>query len=79
MAIKILEKEKIVDIADTKRIEREISILKQISHPYLVRLYEIVETSNAFLIITEYVPGGHLQTKTTKTFPPFSHGKGKRE
>ena len=42
------------------RIEREISILKQVSHPYIIHLYEILETPTQIFIITEYAPGGEL-------------------
>ncbi|CAD8119102.1 unnamed protein product [Paramecium sonneborni] len=40
VAIKILEKSKIVDTSDIERVTREIQILKQIRHPNLVQLYE---------------------------------------
>jgi 5'-AMP-activated protein kinase catalytic alpha subunit len=36
VAIKILEKEKIVDVADVERVAREIHILKIIRHPHVV-------------------------------------------
>jgi 5'-AMP-activated protein kinase catalytic alpha subunit len=36
VAIKILEKEKISDVADVERVAREIHILKIIFHPNLV-------------------------------------------
>lgn len=42
VAIKILEKEKIVDISDIERVSREIHILKLIRHPNLIQLYEII-------------------------------------
>ena len=58
--MKILEKAKIVDVADVRRVAREISILKQIRHPYIIQLYEILETPEQFYLITEYAPGGEL-------------------
>eukprot|EP00826_Nyctotherus_ovalis_P048245 TRINITY_DN5658_c0_g3_i15.p1 TRINITY_DN5658_c0_g3~~TRINITY_DN5658_c0_g3_i15.p1 ORF type:complete len:393 (+),score=98.11 TRINITY_DN5658_c0_g3_i15:401-1579(+) len=42
------------------RIEREIAILKLLRHPYIVQLYEILETPTQIYIITEYAPGGEL-------------------
>ena len=42
--LKILEKSKIVDIADYERVSREIHILKIVQHPCVVQLYEIIET-----------------------------------
>ena len=44
VAIKVLEKEKIIDVNDVDRVAREIKILKIVRHPVVVQLYEIVET-----------------------------------
>ena len=60
VAIKILEKEKIVDFADVQRVNREISILKIVHHPNIVQLYEIIETKQEIYMITEYAEGGEL-------------------
>jgi len=49
-----------VDTADIKRVAREISILKQIRHPNIIELYEILQTPKEFYLITEYAPGGEL-------------------
>lgn len=39
VAIKILEKSKITDVADVERVTREINILKQVRHPNIIQLY----------------------------------------
>ena len=41
VAIKILEKSKISEVADVERVAREIHILKIIRHPSVVQLYEV--------------------------------------
>ena len=41
MAIKILEKLRIVDTADVERVSREIHILKLVRHPNVIQLYEV--------------------------------------
>lgn len=41
VAVKILEKRKIVDVADIERVSREIHILKLIRHPSIIQLYEV--------------------------------------
>lgn len=41
VAIKILEKERIIDVSDVERVAREIHILKLIRHPNIVQLYEV--------------------------------------
>ena len=45
VAIKILDKDKIVDVSDVERVAREIHILKIVWHPNIVQLYEIIETN----------------------------------
>jgi 5'-AMP-activated protein kinase catalytic alpha subunit len=42
VAVKVLEKSRIADVADVARVTREIQILKQIRHPNLIQLYEII-------------------------------------
>jgi 5'-AMP-activated protein kinase, catalytic alpha subunit len=58
--VKILRKGKIVDLADVERVAREIHILKTVQHPYIIQLYEIIETTNTLYLIMEFVSGGEL-------------------
>jgi len=60
VAVKILEKHKIVEDVDVERVAREIKILKLARHPNIIQLYEIIETPRQLYLITEYVPGGEL-------------------
>merc|ERR1719504_356420 len=60
VAVKILEKERIVEIADVERVAREIHILKLIRHPHIIQLYEIIETPRQLYLIMEYACGGEL-------------------
>ncbi len=41
VAIKILEKSRIIDVADFERVSREIHILKLMKHPNIIQLYEV--------------------------------------
>jgi 5'-AMP-activated protein kinase catalytic alpha subunit len=60
VAVKILVKERIVEVADVERIAREVHILKLIRHPHIVQLYEIIETRGQLYLIMEYASGGEL-------------------
>lgn len=60
VAVKILEKERITDVADVERVSREIHILKLIRHPNIIQLYEIIETPKQLYLIMEYANGGEL-------------------
>ena len=41
VAIKILEKSKIIETADVERVQREIHILKNVRHSNVIQLYEV--------------------------------------
>ena len=43
-----------------KYLDREISILKEINHENIVKLYDVKEASQYFYLITEYCNGGNL-------------------
>ncbi|CAK9084542.1 unnamed protein product [Durusdinium trenchii] len=60
VAVKILEKERIVDVADVERVAREIHILKLVQHPHIIQLYEIIETPRQLYLIMEFCCGGEL-------------------
>ena len=60
VAIKILDKSKIVEKEDLERIVREMSILSKMDHKNVIKVFQIYEDSNNFLIIMEYCEGGEL-------------------
>ncbi|KAK2962642.1 putative serine/threonine protein kinase [Blattamonas nauphoetae] len=60
VAAKILDKERIHDIADMERITREINVMKLLNHPNVVKLYEVIDTQRHIYIITELISGGEL-------------------
>ena len=55
VAVKVLEKSRIKDKKDVERISREIKILKQLHHPNVVQIYEIIETENDLYLVMELV------------------------
>jgi len=57
VAIKIIDKSKVEDMND---ITREIEIMDNISHKYIVRLYEIFDESKKMNLVMELVTGGEL-------------------
>lgn len=60
VAVKILEKDRVVDTSDVERVSREIHILSIVRHPNIIQLFEIVETAKQLYLITEYASGGEL-------------------
>jgi 5'-AMP-activated protein kinase catalytic alpha subunit len=66
VAIKILEKAKINSREDKERMNREIAIMKRISHYNIAKLYQVVETKLITYLIQENVPGKDLLEHITK-------------
>lgn len=60
VAVKILEKARIADVADVERVARELHILKLVQHPHVIQLYEIIETPQQLYLIMEYCNSGEL-------------------
>ena len=60
VAIKMLEKAKIMDESDRERVSREIQILKVLRHPNVTQLYQIIEDETNLYLIMEYSEGGEL-------------------
>jgi 5'-AMP-activated protein kinase catalytic alpha subunit len=60
VAVKTFEKSKLTDQQAQKRVAREVRILKALTHPSIIRLFEVVEESYRRLIMMEYSSGGDL-------------------
>jgi len=60
VAVKILERHRIKEVADVQRVAREIHILKKVHHPHIIKLFEIIETEFELTLIMEYCNGGEL-------------------
>ncbi|CAF4039292.1 unnamed protein product [Rotaria magnacalcarata] len=45
---------------DHKKLEREIAVMKSLIHPYIIRLYEVMESKNLIYLVTEYAANGEL-------------------
>ncbi|XP_063781256.1 serine/threonine-protein kinase DCLK3 [Pseudophryne corroboree] len=57
-AMKIIDKAKLIGKEDI--IENEVRIIKMLSHPNIVKLFDDFETDNEIYLILEYIKGGDL-------------------
>ena len=57
VAMKVIPKN---EKMDNVFIQNEINILKKLSHPNIVRIYEFYESYNCFYLINEFCPEGEL-------------------
>eukprot|EP00897_Mesotaenium_endlicherianum_P000165 jgi/Mesen1/10149/ME000076S09663 len=63
VALKVLDKEKILKHKMVNQIKREISIMKLVRHPNVVRLHEVLASRTRIYIVLEFVTGGELFDK----------------
>ncbi|XP_059664270.1 CBL-interacting serine/threonine-protein kinase 12-like [Cornus florida] len=66
VAIKVIDKEKILKGGLIAHIKREISILRRLRHPNIVQLFEVMATKTKIYFVMEYVKGGELFNKVAK-------------
>ncbi|KAJ3160603.1 Serine/threonine-protein kinase par-1 [Geranomyces michiganensis] len=59
VAVKIIDKSKL-DKTTSKKLFREVRIMKLLSHPHIVRLYEVIDTPKELYLIMEYASGGEI-------------------
>ena len=64
VAMKIIQK---YENQDNILIKNEIDILKKLSHPNIVRIYEFYESNNNFYLINEYCECGELYNYINKS------------
>ncbi|EQC38348.1 CAMK/CAMKL/AMPK protein kinase [Saprolegnia diclina VS20] len=60
VAIKILNRNKIRSLEMGEKVRREISLLRKMQHPHIIRLYEVIDTPTDIFMVLEYVAGGEL-------------------
>ncbi|KAF6138553.1 hypothetical protein GIB67_022587 [Kingdonia uniflora] len=63
VAIKIIDKNMVMENQLMTQIKREISTMKLLNHPNIVQIYEVIATKTKIYIVMEYVSGGQLSEK----------------
>ncbi|XP_020575322.1 CBL-interacting protein kinase 18-like [Phalaenopsis equestris] len=66
VAIKMIDKEKVLKIGLMDQIKREISVMRLMNHPNIVDLYEVMATKNKIYFVMECMKGGELFNKVAK-------------
>lgn len=66
VAIKVLDKERILKSGLVAHTKREIAILRRVRHPNIVHLFEVMATKSKIYFVMEYVRGGELFGKVAK-------------
>lgn len=66
VAVKAISKQGIVKGGLTGNVMREISIMRRLRHPHIVRLHEVLATKTKVYTVMEYAKGGELFGKVAK-------------
>ncbi|XVF37432.1 hypothetical protein REPUB_Repub20aG0007300 [Reevesia pubescens] len=66
VAIKIIDKEKVLKVGMIDQIKREISVMRLLRHPNVVELYEVMASKTKIYFVMEYAKGGELFNKVVK-------------
>lgn len=67
VAVKAIKQFKPDDAATKKLFDREITLLKQIRHPFISELFEVLSDDDYNYLAMEFVPGGNLLEVVNKT------------
>ncbi|XP_050463296.1 MAP/microtubule affinity-regulating kinase 3-like [Cataglyphis hispanica] len=59
VAIKIIDKTQL-DSTNLEKVYREVEIMKQLEHPHIVKLYQVMETKNMIYMVCEYASKGEI-------------------
>ncbi|OAY46786.1 CBL-interacting serine/threonine-protein kinase 21 isoform X2 [Manihot esculenta] len=63
VAVKIIDKQMVVESNLKYQVVREIKTMKILNHPNIVRIHEVIGTKRKIYIVMEYVSGGQLSDK----------------
>ena len=66
VAIKMIDKEKVLKVGLIDQIKREISVMRLVRHPNVVQLYEVMASKAKIYFVMECVKGGELFNKVAK-------------
>ncbi|KAI5679796.1 hypothetical protein M9H77_01023 [Catharanthus roseus] len=66
VAIKMIDKEKVLRVGLMNQIKREISVMRLVRHPNIVQLFEVMATKTKIYFVMEYAKGGELFNKVAK-------------
>ncbi|KAF8400377.1 hypothetical protein HHK36_013675 [Tetracentron sinense] len=63
VAVKIIDKQMVMENKLMYQVKREISTMKLLYHPNIVRIHEVIASKSKIYIVMEYISGGQLSDK----------------
>jgi serine/threonine protein kinase len=69
VAIKLISDDELSTEADRARLMREVSLLKQMNHPFIAKLFFVTKQQDSVALVQEYIPHGTLLEFLTQNGP----------
>nr|XP_025626420.1 CBL-interacting serine/threonine-protein kinase 10 isoform X2 [Arachis hypogaea] len=66
VAIKMIDKDKVMKTGRAEQITREISVMRRARHPNIIQLFEVMATKTKIYFVIEIAKGGELFDKVSK-------------
>ncbi|MQL72705.1 hypothetical protein Taro_005029 [Colocasia esculenta] len=66
MDMKVVGKEKVINVGMMEQVKREMAVMKMVSHPNTVELHEVMPTKSKIFFAMELVRGGELFSKIAR-------------
>ncbi|KAK3163348.1 hypothetical protein QOZ80_1AG0002460 [Eleusine coracana subsp. coracana] len=66
VAIKVIDKEKVLRVGMIEQTKREISVMRLVRHPNVVQLHEVMASKSKIYFAMEYVRGGELFSRVAR-------------
>ncbi|KAG6770101.1 hypothetical protein POTOM_025769 [Populus tomentosa] len=66
VAIKIMDKNMVMQSDLKNQVQREIRTMKLLHHPNIVRIHEVIGTKTKIFMVMEYISGGQLADKLVR-------------
>jgi len=66
VAIKMIDKDKVIKNDQADVIKREISVMRLVKHPNIIELFEVMATKGKIYFVIEYAKGGELFKQVEK-------------
>ena len=60
VAVKIVPRSRFSDPESQTRFQREVALIKDLDHPFIAEFFELIEDSENFYVVMEYVENGNM-------------------
>ncbi|KAJ9506828.1 hypothetical protein QJQ45_030402, partial [Haematococcus lacustris] len=60
VAVKVIDKAKLTDANEAKRIQREIRVMRHLTHECIIKLFQVVDAPSMLYLVMEHAPNGSL-------------------